>query len=558
MSFLVSLIASIAIHGQSSAVLPMQKNDIIGYTVPARIGTPPQEVFLAVIFSADQTRVFPQDSCPAFVVCFLQGGSTTFRSLQTGQEDSFQLGAARYDRVEFHESQSLSLESGLLPNTAGFLGLSPKSAFGRRSIFMVSEAQIATSQEGPSLGLALEVLEDLPEVTSPGIEEVSIPLARVAKGWTVNARVELNNNDVFEREVPILFEPSRTEILIPLEWVGKLQETVELISEAFDIDEAGYLLLACTVNLKMQISVSQLKKVSIRVAIDLGSRAFNAKTSSFLCRTELAVSAAIDKICIGDTIFNRRHSLVFDGIGQRLIFRSFRNAAEPLILRSLLGPPLHQIPAFYNHQVVQQEGGLLRIEFRGELISPKTFNNGFILQSTRPALGSLEHSFAYVFLPAKGLPHDFTPSNIFLPGIYHLVEQTGTLEVVQSNTLSKVSLSLVEASDIERTAYEVVIDKTPERMIVALLPVQVAADPDQLEINLSLLRTEQEEGEESVCAVCLEQIHPGTSASVIARCKHSFHPGCINRWVSESKATCPLCAQSIPLIPGGRLRKAQL
>ena len=62
MSFLVSLIASIAIQGLSSAVVPMYKNDIISKTVPARIGTPPQEAFLAVIFSADQTRVFPQDS----------------------------------------------------------------------------------------------------------------------------------------------------------------------------------------------------------------------------------------------------------------------------------------------------------------------------------------------------------------------------------------------------------------------------------------------------------------------------------------------------------------
>ena len=175
MSFLVSLIASIAIHGRSSAVVPMQKNDIIGYTVPARIGTPPQEVFLAVIFSADQTRVFSQDSCPTFVDCFIQGGSSTFRLLQTGQEDSFQLGAARYDRVDFYESQSFSLESGLLPNTAGFLGLSPKSAFGSRSIFIVSEAQIATSQGGPSLGLAIEVLEDLPEITAPGIEKFLSP-----------------------------------------------------------------------------------------------------------------------------------------------------------------------------------------------------------------------------------------------------------------------------------------------------------------------------------------------------------------------------------------------
>ncbi|KAL5227992.1 hypothetical protein ABZP36_016257 [Zizania latifolia] len=41
------------------------------------------------------------------------------------------------------------------------------------------------------------------------------------------------------------------------------------------------------------------------------------------------------------------------------------------------------------------------------------------------------------------------------------------------------------------------------------------------------------------CAVCLDEIEPGTSA-LVTPCEHKYHPRCITPWL-EVNDTCPLC-----------------
>ncbi|KAK7263708.1 hypothetical protein RJT34_31302 [Clitoria ternatea] len=42
------------------------------------------------------------------------------------------------------------------------------------------------------------------------------------------------------------------------------------------------------------------------------------------------------------------------------------------------------------------------------------------------------------------------------------------------------------------------------------------------------------------CAVCLSPLEGGEMAKLLTNCKHFFHVGCIDTWLS-SNATCPLC-----------------
>ncbi|KAF8775343.1 hypothetical protein HU200_004755 [Digitaria exilis] len=42
------------------------------------------------------------------------------------------------------------------------------------------------------------------------------------------------------------------------------------------------------------------------------------------------------------------------------------------------------------------------------------------------------------------------------------------------------------------------------------------------------------------CAVCMEELEPGTVASVITPCEHAYHPPCVAPWI-EARGTCPLC-----------------
>ena len=51
--------------------------------------------------------------------------------------------------------------------------------------------------------------------------------------------------------------------------------------------------------------------------------------------------------------------------------------------------------------------------------------------------------------------------------------------------------------------------------------------------------TEDEEGEDTACGICLESIL-GKSCLMLPRCGHIFHEGCINKWRSQ-KPECPVC-----------------
>lgn len=56
-------------------------------------------------------------------------------------------------------------------------------------------------------------------------------------------------------------------------------------------------------------------------------------------------------------------------------------------------------------------------------------------------------------------------------------------------------------------------------------------------------RRAEEEKENATCSVCLSQVEDGESVKRL-RCKHVYHPQCIDRWLERSKM-CPVCKRDV-------------
>lgn len=46
------------------------------------------------------------------------------------------------------------------------------------------------------------------------------------------------------------------------------------------------------------------------------------------------------------------------------------------------------------------------------------------------------------------------------------------------------------------------------------------------------------------CQVCLDELRPADEVSRLP-CGHAFHDECISRWLTECRATCPICASPL-------------
>ena len=47
-----------------------------------------------------------------------------------------------------------------------------------------------------------------------------------------------------------------------------------------------------------------------------------------------------------------------------------------------------------------------------------------------------------------------------------------------------------------------------------------------------------------MCSVCLSEFEDGQTVKTL-RCGHSFHPECIDTWLVNERAVCPVCRQGI-------------
>uniref|UniRef100_A0A7S4QI70 RING-type domain-containing protein n=1 Tax=Alexandrium monilatum TaxID=311494 RepID=A0A7S4QI70_9DINO len=54
------------------------------------------------------------------------------------------------------------------------------------------------------------------------------------------------------------------------------------------------------------------------------------------------------------------------------------------------------------------------------------------------------------------------------------------------------------------------------------------------------------------CRICLCALEAGEDVRVLPACGHAYHGPCVERWLSSSRATCPLCGTEVPEVTSPR------
>ncbi|KAJ3672220.1 hypothetical protein LUZ60_006941 [Juncus effusus] len=83
------------------------------------------------------------------------------------------------------------------------------------------------------------------------------------------------------------------------------------------------------------------------------------------------------------------------------------------------------------------------------------------------------------------------------------------------------------------------------------LPPQYGIDPEVLQ-SLPVIKAKKEFKELGYCCVvCLSEFEETECVKIIPRCRHVFHPGCIDPWLL-SRGSCPVCRCSDMLLAGSQ------
>jgi len=56
---------------------------------------------------------------------------------------------------------------------------------------------------------------------------------------------------------------------------------------------------------------------------------------------------------------------------------------------------------------------------------------------------------------------------------------------------------------------------------------------------------DENEGEESLCAICLGNLNEKEKKTVVLQCNHTYHIECVGSWFENDKDTCPVCRDRV-------------
>ncbi|WOL04575.1 RING-H2 finger protein ATL50 [Canna indica] len=79
---------------------------------------------------------------------------------------------------------------------------------------------------------------------------------------------------------------------------------------------------------------------------------------------------------------------------------------------------------------------------------------------------------------------------------------------------------------------------------VILLPWEVNLGITQYKSSIARSTSGDETSNSVECVFCLSDVEEGEEVREL-RCKHLFHRRCLDRWLVERRATCPLCRDAL-------------
>ncbi|KAG1367930.1 RING-H2 finger protein ATL40 [Cocos nucifera] len=79
-------------------------------------------------------------------------------------------------------------------------------------------------------------------------------------------------------------------------------------------------------------------------------------------------------------------------------------------------------------------------------------------------------------------------------------------------------------------------------------PVAIAALPTYPYRRTISISNGKSDGNDAECTICLNVIEEGERVRLLPSCRHVFHVGCIDTWLSSS-STCPVCRAAVEAAP---------
>jgi hypothetical protein len=547
--------AILIIPGITGTRVLFQNEDFCGTVANVAIGTPPQELPVAVSFVDSSTRLI-KTSFP-FAKCFDYGASSTFEATEpiiaesglfggsfSVARDTIVLGGdIVIPEANIAHMHSISAMDSFYRSVAGRIGLGPRGDIAKGLYMSIRTQSIfnpATRQDRDR-SFSIDFSASYEPISYSGIQEQAIPIIPDRDSWTFRGSISILGQTV---ETDIAIDPSSDSFGISRDYMEAIKG--ELTKQKVPHEEVGgRLLLPCdsnkfvTINHDAQVESSSGSFTVYAPSIS-DKIQYHPTYRVNLCYSVYKVSVTERRVWIGHNLLFNRHSVVLDAPNQLIRLNNYYPRI-PLhsAIPSITGMPFRGPPAHSGRFEVTEEALVM-------LPSLPTDSCQYIFTQNAPVNMHGVNGPSFVFSIASGACHTAITASL-VPGLFHLTEN---MAVADAGT-GRVLIPWTKASSPDLPVYEVTIHRNSMMLFVAFTKVEVTVDFDQLDIDVA---EPNELPEDEDCVVCRAKLAPGDQVSKIVMCKHTIHETCLQEWVKR-RLTCPQCTLSIGVKQKANLRK---